>query len=119
MTTTLSNQLVPMAIVIACASIVGAAVTWADPPGYLFMDINNDQALVVQKPHDQMKARISKQPTLVPDDLAAAIVADREPVGDDVILVYRGQLYIVPDKEIKGRLATQMVMSAAGGANPR
>lgn len=119
MTTTLSNQLVPMAIVIACASVVGATVTWADPPGYLFMDINNDQALVVQKPHDQLTARIFKQPTQLPDDVAAVIAAGRDPVGDDVILVYRGQLYIVPDKEIKGRLATQMVMSAAGGANPR
>ena len=78
------------------------------------MDINNDQALVVQKPHDQMTARIFKQPTKLPDDICAAIAEGAQPVGDDVILVHNGQLYILPDKKVGERTATQMVMSAAG-----
>jgi hypothetical protein len=43
--------------------------------------------------------------------------AGAQPVGDDVILVYKGQLYILPDKDIKGHMATHMVMDAAGAPN--
>ncbi len=33
-----------------------------------------------------------------------------------MILVYKGQLYIVPDKQVGEHMATQMVMDAAGAA---
>ena len=82
------------------------------------MDIDNNQALVVQKPHDQMTARIFKQPAKLPDDLAAKIAAGAQPAGDGVIVVYNGQLYILPDKMVEaGHMATHMVMGAAGAPN--
>lgn len=111
-----SRYLALMAV-FAAASVIGTAMTWADPPGYLFMDMNNNDALVVQPPHDQVMARIFKEPAKIPDDLAAAIAAGAQPVGDDVILVYKGQLYIIPDKKVKGHMATHMVMVAAGAPN--
>jgi hypothetical protein len=56
-----------------------------------------------------------KQPTKLPDDLASAIAAGAPPVGDSVILVYRGKLYVLPDKQVQGgHTATHMVMGAAG-----
>ena len=115
MTIKLSQHLAFMVVVAAAASAVGTAITWADPPGYLFMDIDNNHALVVQTPREQTTAQIFKQPAKLPDDLASAIAAGAQPVGDSVILAYRGKLYILPDKEIKeGHMATHMVMGAAG-----
>jgi hypothetical protein len=113
----LPRHLALIVVSAAAGSVIGTAITWADPPGYLFMDIKNNDALVVQRPHDQVTARIFKQPAKLPDDLAAAIAAGAQPVGDDVILAYKGQLYILPDKDIKGHMATHMVMAAAGAPN--
>jgi hypothetical protein len=110
----LSRHLILTAVVTAVGSAFGAAITWADPPGHPYVTVTNDQALVVQRPHDRVPARILKQPIKLPDDVAASIAAGAKPVGDDVILVYRGQLYILPDREINGHLATQMVLDAAG-----
>lgn len=81
------------------------------------MDINNNQALVVQKPHDQVTARIFKEPAKLPDDIATRIADGARPVGDHVIVVYNGQLYILPDKKVGEHMATHMVMSAAGAPN--
>ncbi len=69
MTPKLSRQVALMVVVAAAASALGAAITRAGPPGYHFTDINNDQALVVQKPHDQTVARIFKRPAKLTDDL--------------------------------------------------
>lgn len=110
----LSRHLALILVSAAAASVIGTAITRADPPGFLFMDINNNDALVVQPPHDQVRARIFKQPAKLPDDLAAAIAAGAQPAGDDVIVVYNGRLYIVPDKKVKDHMATHMVMVAAG-----
>ena len=109
-----SRQLALLVVLAAAASGLGVALTWADPPGFLFMDINNDQALVVQQPHEQAAARIFKQPTKLTDDLASAIAAGAQPVGDSVILAYQGRLYILPDKQVGQHMATHMVMGAAG-----
>ena len=57
MTPKLSRQVALMVVVAAATSALGAAITRAGPPGYHFTDINNDQALVVQKPHDQTVAQ--------------------------------------------------------------
>ena len=108
---------VALIVAVAGASALATAITRADPPGYLFMDIDNNQALVVQKPHDQMAARIFKQPTKLPDDLAARIAEGAQPAGDDVIVVYNGKLYVLPDKKLGEHMATHMVMGAAGAPN--
>ena len=112
MTIKFSRQFVLTAAGLAAGSVLGAAVTWADAPGYLFMDIDNDHAMVVQQQKDL--ARIFKQPAKVSGDIASAIAAGAQPVGDSVILVYQGKLYILPDKKVGSHLATHMVMGAAG-----
>jgi hypothetical protein len=112
-----SRQLAAAALLGATAIGVGTAITRADTPGFLFMDINNNQALVVQPPKDQTTARIFKQPAKVTGNLAAAIAAGAQPVGDSVILAYEGKLYILPDKKINmggEHMASHMVMTAAG-----
>ncbi|HUH86218.1 MAG TPA: hypothetical protein VLX85_16540, partial [Stellaceae bacterium] len=77
-----------------------------------------NHALVVQRPHDNTAARIFKQPAKLSDELAAKIAAGARPVGkDDVIVVYKGQLYILPDRKIGEHMATHMVMGAAGAPN--
>ncbi len=112
------SRRVAVIVAVAGASALATAITRADPPGYLFMDIDNDQALVVQKPRDQTPARIFKQPAKLPDELAAKIAAGAQPVGNDgVIVVYKGQLYILPDKKVGEHMASHMVMGAAGAPN--
>jgi len=117
MTLKLSRRVALVLVAAAGASALGAAITWADPPGYLFMDIDNNQALVVQKPHDNIAARIFKQPAKLPDDIAARIAEGAQPAGDGVIVVYKGQLYILPDRKVGEHMATHMVMGAAGAPN--
>jgi hypothetical protein len=103
-----------MILVAGAATVIGSAMSWADHPGHKFVDIRNNQALVVQPPHDQAQARILSKPTKVPDDVAEALAAGAQPIGEnDVILVHNGQLYIVPDKAIKGRSTSQMMTGAA------
>ena len=118
MTPRLSRRVALMMFLAAAASALGTAITRADPPGYLFMDIDNNHALVVQKPHDQMTARIFKQPAKLPDDIADRIAAGAQPVPvDHLIVEYKGQLYILPDKKVGEHMATRMVMNAAGAPN--
>ena len=118
MTPKLSRRVALMVVLAAAASALGTAITRADAPGYLFMDINDGDALVVQKPHDQMTARIFKQPAKLPDDMADRIAADAQPVPvDHLIVAYKGQLYILPDKKVGEHMATHMVMNAAGAPN--
>ena len=96
----------------------GTAITRADPPGYLFMDIDNNYAMLVQAPHDQALARITRQPAKLDDDVASAIAKDGTPVGaNNIILVYQGQLYVLPDKDLgTGKMASQHVMMRASNA---
>ncbi len=87
----LSRHLALTAVATTVALAAGVAVSRADPPGYLFMDIADNQTLVVQPPREQNMARISKQPTRLPDDTAAAIASDAEPVGvNGIIIAYHG-----------------------------
>lgn len=64
-------------------------------------------------------AQISRQPTTLPDDLASAIGDVAQPLGSsNIILAYRGQLYVLPDKALKeGHMASHMVMAVAFGTN--
>ena len=108
---TIQRQIV-FALVLACAAALGAVVTWADVPGYLFMDIDNHHAMVVRQ--QEQKAQIFKAPAKLPENLAASIAEGGQPVGDSVIVVYNGQLYIIPDKKIGNHMASHMVMREAG-----
>lgn len=119
MTITRSRQLAFMTVGAVVALGAGTVITRADVPGYLFMDIDNNHAMVVNAPRDQGPARISKEPTNLPDDIAAAIAADGKPIGPNhIILAYHGQLYILPDKDLgAGKMASHMVMNAAAHAS--
>lgn len=118
MTSKLFQRLALAAISTAVVLAGGSAITRADPPGYLFMDIGDNHALVVQPPRDQALARISKQPAKLGDDIASVIASDGTPVGaNGIILVYHGQLYILPDKDLGGgTMASHMVMRSASSA---
>jgi len=96
----------------AGALAFGAVMSWADTPGQLFQDINEEHAMVVQQ--TEGKARIFKEPKLVSVDLCKAIAEGAQPVGDSVVLVHEGKLYILPDKKVGNHMATEMVMNAAG-----
>lgn len=115
MTSKFSRHLALTAVATIVALAAGVAVSRADPPGYLFMDIADNHALVVQPPREQTIARISKQPTRLPNDIARVIAADGEPVGANrIIIAYHGQLYILPDKDLGGgKMASHMVASNA------
>jgi hypothetical protein len=103
----------------AAASAAGATITRADPPGYLFLDLDDNSASVVHPPRDQARARISKLPAKVSDEVATAIVEGAQPVSSSsVVLAYRGHLYIVPDKQLEGgKIASEMVTRAASRAS--
>jgi len=113
-----SRHLALTAVATIVALAAGVAVSRADPPGYLFMDIADNHALVVQPPGEQTMARVSKQPTRLTDDFAAAIAADAEPVGANrIIIAYHGQLYILPDKGLGGgKMVSRMVTRNASPA---
>ena len=119
MTIRFSRHLAVITLVAAAASAAGIAVTWADTPGYLFMDIQDNSALVLHPPREQAMAQISKQPTQLPDDLASAIADGAQPIGaSHIILAYHGQLYLLPDKAVKdGHMASHMVASMASGTS--
>jgi hypothetical protein len=106
------------ALATAVAFTAGTAITRADPPGYLFRDIDNNHALVVQPPRDQALARIFKEPTKLPDEVASAIVEGATPLDDSgIILAYHGRLYILPDKDLgAGTMASHTVMKHASAA---
>lgn len=111
----LSRHVSLLAAFAAGASALGAVVTWADSPGLLFQDINEGHAMVVQ--YADAKARIFKDPKQIPTDLCSAIAEGAQPVGDSVILVHEGRLYILPDKAIGSHTATQMVMNSPAPAH--
>jgi hypothetical protein len=116
--TKLSRRLALTLGFVAAVSAAGIAITQADPPGDLFMDFDNNSAALVHPPHDQAKARISRPVAKLDDDVAAAIAAGAQPVGSSIILAYRGQLYIIPDKQLEGgKMVSQMVMGAAARAS--
>jgi hypothetical protein len=111
----LSRRLAMMFGFAAAASAAGVAVTRADVPGYLFLDLNDNQATVVNPPRDQSQPRISKLPAKLSDEDADALVAGAQPVGAcHIIVAHRGQLYIVPDRRLaSGKMASAKVMEAA------
>ena len=108
----LSRHVSLLAAFAAGALAFGAVVSWADSPGLVFQDINEGHAMVVQQA--QAKARIFKEPKQISADLCSAIADGAQPVGDSVILVHHGKLYILPDKKVGSHMATEMVMSSAG-----
>jgi hypothetical protein len=115
METKLSRRLAMMFGFAAAASAAGVAVTRADVPGYLFLDLDDNHATVVNPPRDQSSPRISKLPAKLSDEDADALVADAQPVGRcHIVVAHRGQLYIVPDKRLAGgEMASAKVMEVA------
>jgi len=111
----LSRRLAMLFGFAAAASAAGVAVTRADVPGELFLDLDENNASVVSPPRDQARPRISKLPAKLSDEDTAALVAGAQPVGAcNIIVAYRGQLYIVPDKQLaSGKMASVTVMEAA------
>ena len=106
----------PLAITLILAAVVspaGIALVRADSPGGLFLDLDDGGAAVVRPPSAQAKARIAKPETIPSEDIAAAIKEGAQPVGAHVILVYHGQLYVIPDKQLGQRMASEMVMKPA------
>jgi hypothetical protein len=114
MTSTFTRRIAMVTVLAASATAALTAITRADPPAFLFMDIDNNDAMVVQPPTNQTAARIFKQPTKLSDELADAIVSNGQPVGDSVIVAYQGKLYILPDKKVGSHMASHMVMRTAG-----
>jgi hypothetical protein len=115
METKLSRRLAMMSGFAAAASAAGVGVTRADVPGELFLDLNENNASVVNPPRDQSQPRISKLPAKLSDEDADTLVAGAQPVGAcHIIVAHRGQLYIVPDKRLaSGKMASAKVMEAA------
>jgi hypothetical protein len=114
MTINLRRRLALSLIFAAAMSAAGIAITRADSPGYLFMDLDNAGAAVARPPSDQTKARIHGHTAKLSEDIAAAIADGAQPVGPSIIMAYRGQLYIVPDKQLgDGKMASEHVMGSA------
>lgn len=101
----------------AAATGAGTDAARADSPGSLFLDFNDNSASMVETPQHagQPKPRITKAPVKLSEDAAAAIVAGAQPCADcNIIVAYKGQLYIVPDKKLNDTgMASDMVMKAA------
>ena len=53
------------------------------------------------------RREIFKEPAKLPDDIADSIAADAQPVGDHVIVVYKGHLYILLDKKVGERAVSR------------
>ncbi len=106
----------PLAMTLILAAVVspaGIALVRADPPGGLFLDLDDGGAAVVRPPGAQAKARIAKPETIPPADITEAVKEGALPVGTSVILAYHGELYIIPDKQLVGKMASEMVMGSA------
>lgn len=110
MTITLHRRLAMTLILAAALSPAGMALVRADSPGGLFMDLDEGAAVVARPATTEAKARIMKPATLPSDEVAAAIREGAQPVGTHVILAYRGQLYIVPDKQVGDKMVSELVM---------
>jgi hypothetical protein len=123
MTVKVPRRLALSLIFAAAASAAGIVITRADTPGYLFMDLDEGGAAVARPPSDQTKARIHGNTAKLSEDIAAAIANGAQPIGASIILAYRGQLYIVPDKQLEdGKMASEHVMGPAsrpGGSAAR
>lgn len=103
----------PKAFFLAAAlALLGSAVARADVPGYEFMMLPEGMAMVVGTNGQATKAKIS-------DETAKAITAGAQPLSDaGIILLYRGNLYIVPDKKMgDGKMMSSMVMSSQPSPN--
>ena len=100
-----------IALIAAALSVAGIASVHADSPGGLFIDLDDGGAAVIRPPTAQAKAHIAK-PAAIPDaDIVAAIKEGALPADTTLIVAYQGQLYVVPDRLIRNRMASEMVMN--------
>jgi hypothetical protein len=97
----------------AAVSLLVPATGRADPPGYDFMSFPERMALVVSPSTIGTSGKAPK--AVISDAAAAALVNGAEPVsGTNILLLYQGKIYIVPDKRLgNGTMASDMITSAA------
>ena len=107
----MATRLAKKLTLVAAVSLLAPAIAQADSPGSYFLDFPERMALVVDATGKAPKAMIS-------EDAARALTAGAQPVsGANIILIYKGNLYIVSDMRMgDGRMASDMVRSSAANA---
>jgi hypothetical protein len=92
--------------------LLGAGAALADVPGYEFMMFPEGMAMVVDQTGKASKAKIS-------EDTARTLTADAQRFSNSgILLVYHGQLYFVPDKQLgNGQMMSTMVLPSGSDAN--
>jgi hypothetical protein len=98
-------------------SLFAAAAAQADPPGYEFMNFSERMALVVDGSAVSASGKAPKG--VVSEGDAQAIIAGAQPLsGANIVLLYQGKVYIVPDKRLpSGEMASETVRSSAASAS--
>lgn len=117
MSTRMTTQLTGKLILAAAVSLMAATIAKADVPGYEFMMFPEGMALVVDP---SSVTGVGKAPKgVISPEAAATLTAGAEPVsGTNIVLLYNGKIYIVPDKQLPdGKMASEMVKSAAEAAS--
>jgi hypothetical protein len=96
----------------AVLSLLAPAIGQADVPGYELM-FPERMALVVSPRMVQTTGKMPR--AIISEQAARELTAGAEPVsGTSIVLLYRGKIYIVPDKRMhSGKMASEMVKSAA------
>ncbi len=97
--------------------LFAAAAAQADPPGYEFMNFSERMALVVDGSAMGGSGKAPKG--VVSEGDAQAIIAGAQPLsGANVVLLYQGKVYIVPDKRLpNGQMASETVRSSPASAS--
>ena len=98
-------------LTLAALSLLAAGAR-ADVPGYEFMDFPERMALVIGP---TMTEAGHAPKAVISEGSAAALTAGQQPVsGNQIVLFYHGQVYIVPDKQMEsGQMASDMVKAKA------
>jgi len=95
----------PLLMSVLAVSLLGSALARADVPGYEFMMFPEGMAMVVDANGKATKTKIT-------EDMAKAITDGAQPQSEaSIVLLYRGKLYIIPDKQLAGgRMMSSTVM---------
>lgn len=114
MPTKMTTRLMKKSLLFATLSLLLPAMAWADTPGYEFMTFQDGMCLLMDGTGQATKGKISEED-------AKAITAGAQPVsGSSIILMYHGQIYIVPDKRLAdGRMASDVVKSVGSAVSNR
>jgi hypothetical protein len=110
MSSTMKAQ-VTVGLTLAALSLLAVGAR-ADVPGYEFMDFPDRMALVIGP---SMTDAGHAPKAVISERSAAALTAGQQPLsGNQIVLFYHGQVYIVPDKPMEnGQMASDMVKTKA------